>query len=142
MNTFQAGEFIIEYDREATARTYRLIERSDADRCGCSYCRNFVSQRPSHYPPSFLNLLNDLGIDPSKEGEVFECGLEGGLHYYGGWLFLSGKLLQRGGHVRDGKNFEYWFDDGYRPPSEADFGEDQIVLEFSTRFPWVLDEDL
>lgn len=86
-------------------------------------------------------LLNDLGIDPSKEEEVYECGSEGGRHHYGGWLFLSGELIQRGEHVRDGENFEYWFDDAYKPPPEADFGEHRITVEFLTTLAWLLDEE-
>jgi hypothetical protein len=139
MDTLQVGEFIIQYDRETTAQAYRLTDQGDADRCRCSYCRNFALQRPALYPASFLRLLNEMGIDPSKEGEVFECGSEAGRHYYGGWLFLSGELIQRGEHVKDG-DFEYWFDDGYRPPPDVDFGEHRIVVEFLTKLPWVLDE--
>jgi hypothetical protein len=41
----------------------------EAERCGCSSCLNFAAQRTTVYPQDFLVLLNQLGIDPEKEGE-------------------------------------------------------------------------
>lgn len=46
----------------------------DAEECGCTFCENFAIQRELIYPASFRALLEQLGVDPNKEGEIFECG--------------------------------------------------------------------
>jgi hypothetical protein len=143
MDELRIGNQIIRYDREMTIRPYASMERGDADRCGCSYCRNFAAQRLTVYPPSFLTLLDHLGVDPNKEGEVYECGPARERRHYGGWLFLSGELVQAGDRAKasDNPDFEYRFDDAYKPPPEADFGEQFMVVEFYTTVPWILDEE-
>ena len=69
-----ASDLTIRYDREATVAAYGNLEHGFAEECGCLFCKNFVIQRKLVYPPSFRVLLEQLGIDPNKEGEVFEYG--------------------------------------------------------------------
>ena len=93
----QVGDQEIRHDRDRTQLVYSGIEKGDADECGCIYCRNFAAQRESAYPESFKRLLDQLGIDPAKEGEVYEAGpAEGGRFTYGGWFYFVGEMIEAG----------------------------------------------
>lgn len=72
MKEFRLGDQLIRYDREATANAYSAFPGGGADRCSCAHCRNFAAQRTSIYPPDFRALLDQLGVDPNKEGEVYD----------------------------------------------------------------------
>ena len=50
----------------------------------------FRNSKKHCLPVNFRLLLDQLGIDPEKEGEVYECGPEGTLRAYGGWFYFSG----------------------------------------------------
>ena len=138
----RAGDQLILHDRESTQRAYDAIESGGTTDCGCSLCRNFIAQKPSAYPPSFLDLLELLGINPAKEGEVYEWGpTDNGDRSYGGWFFLTAQIIERGeSHVsKDG--IEYWFASGLSlPRPNGDFGLDLLALNFTTSIPWVLEE--
>jgi hypothetical protein len=69
MDRIQSGDQIIRFDREQTRNAYSAMKDGEAERCGCSSCLNFAAQRTTVYPQDFLVLLNQLGIDPEKEGE-------------------------------------------------------------------------
>lgn len=97
MTQIRIGDQIVAHDRDATQLIYSKIERGDADECGCSYCRNFAAQRASAFPGSFRVLLEDLGIDPTKESEAYECGPTSNNKYqYGGWFHLRGEIVAAG----------------------------------------------
>lgn len=69
------------------------LEHGFAEECGCIFCKNFAAQRNLVYPASFRTLLEQLGIDPNKEGEAFEYGpVKDGCHLYGGWFHFVGQL--------------------------------------------------
>jgi hypothetical protein len=92
----RVGDQAIRYDRDRTRRVYTGLEKGDADECGCIYCQNFATQRDSAYPESFKQLLDQLGIDPSKEGEVYEIGpVAEGKSTYGGWFYFVGEMVER-----------------------------------------------
>jgi hypothetical protein len=137
------GDQLIRYDREMTLRAYAGITTDGAAECGCSYCRNFIAQRGSIYPPSFLSLLHQLGIDPTKEGEVYECGpSDDGKRFYGGWLFFTGQLIEPGERHLQQDGIEYWVAGGRSLPApNGEFGLDLLALNFTTRVPWVLSEE-
>ena len=91
------GQWQYSVDREATVAAYARAEHGDAVRCGCNGCRNFVAARSQVFPPDFLALLYSLGIDPSKEGEVYTEGRKAlGSHNYGGWFHFVGELSVTG----------------------------------------------
>ena len=141
MDDLQTGDQTIRFDREQTRRTYLAIAQGDAERCRCASCLNFAAQRDSAYPESFRSFLDRLGIDPDKEGEVYECGPEDELYIYGGWFYLAGEIVVRGERLVEdpATGFRCWFGDARRlPKPPADFGEKVIALEFITRIPWVL----
>ena len=91
------GQWQYSVDRDATVAAYARAAHGDAVRCGCNGCRNFVAARSQVFPPDFVALLNSLGIDPTKEGEVYTEGRKApGSHYYGGWFHFVGELFVTG----------------------------------------------
>ena len=142
MTELRVGDRVILFDQELTRRTYSAIERGGADICTCSYCRNYAAQRMVAYPEAFLGLLEQLGIDPTKEDEVYETHFENGLTHYGGWFFLSGKLRIVGEHLwKDTQShFQFHFTDAkQRPSPPKDFGDHVIAIDFLTKIPWIIE---
>jgi hypothetical protein len=143
MNQMQLGDQIFQYDREQTQNAYSAIKSGDAERCGCSYCRNFAAQRAAAYPPKFRLLLDQLRIDPAKEGEVWEGGpVDDKLRAYGGWFYFAGELTAPGERLTDiASGFQYWVANAARLPTPTvDFGKNVLVVEFFTKLPWVIAE--
>ena len=91
MNTLHNSKWTIEVDREKTKAYYdaaSLITES----CSCTYCNNWV-QNCSSLPTEILELFDSLGINPTKEGEVFEiCRNDNGTHSYGGFFHFVGRI--------------------------------------------------
>jgi hypothetical protein len=142
MDELKIGDQVIRYDRELTRQAYSLIESGGAEECGCSYCRNFVEQRSIAYPEHFRSLLDQLGIDSNKEGEVYELGPSEGLRLYGGWLFLAGELVEAGEQLTTeaGSGFQYHFTEANRlPKPAANFGDQVLAIDFRTTLPWVVE---
>ena len=134
----RVGDQAIRYDRNRTQHIYNGLKRGGADECGCMYCRNFAAQRDSAYPDPFKRLLDELGIDPAKEAEVYEIGpIEGGRFTYGGWLCFIGEMIEAGeGNTRLG-GFEYWFTTKV-PDAPAFHGGSMLAVQFLTTIDWVL----
>lgn len=89
MEELHLGDQMARFDRDATVATYNLLSSRGAERCNCIHCRNFAAQRATAYPESFRALLLRIGIDPNKEGEVFDMvgPFEDRIRPTGGWLF-------------------------------------------------------
>ena len=140
MEELRLGDQFVRYDRQATVTAYVGIPSGGAERCGCSYCRNFAAQRNLAYPEAFRTLLDQLGIYSRKEGEAYEMGpARDGTRLYGGWFFFVGELIEKGERLIQGGDFQYWFRPSFpRPP--ASFGNQVAAIEFSTQVPWVLEE--
>jgi hypothetical protein len=133
MEELRIVEQFLRFNRELTRQAYALMNHGGTERCGCSYCRNFAAQRGTVYPPSFQTLLERLGIDLSKEGEVYECGPVGEYRSYGGWLYFIGELGDAGKRIvcEDNSEFEYWFSEGrVLPPPEVTFGPKSARSKF------------
>jgi hypothetical protein len=142
MDELRLGDQVASYDREATRAAYEALPYGGAERCGCVYCRNFATQRGSAYPKSFRELLLKMGIDPDKEGEVYDMmgPFEDRIRPTGGWFYFVGELLEKGEKLISDGDFKYWFQPSFpRPP--ACFGEHVAAIEFATNIPWVLKED-
>lgn len=139
MDEISSGDQRFRFDRGKTITAYAAIPTGDAEQCGCSYCMNFAAQRSSIFPNEFRSLLETIGIDPAKEGEVYEVAPEADRRIYGGWFYFAGEIIKAGERNATLPNFEYWFADGKRlPKPAADFGNSVAVIEFMTRVPWVL----
>lgn len=157
MAELRLGDQLAQYDRNATLAAYAELQHGWAERCGCAGCRNFMVAREKALPEAFRNFFAEFGIDPTKEGEAIHYGpVDGGLHFYGGWFYFVGKLIEAGERLttmplpgsssriqplpgpREG--FQYWFSTNFaRPP--AIFGSDVGAVEFTTLLPWVINDD-
>jgi hypothetical protein len=146
MEDLRLGDQLARFDRERTVSAYLQLQFGDADRCRCVWCRNFAAQRSTVYPETFLNLLQRIGIDPGKEGEVYDMAGpdDRRVRSTGGWFYFVGELVEKGEksiseRAREGE-FSYWLGTSFpRPP--ACFGERVAALEFVTDVSWVLRED-
>jgi len=143
MTEMQVGDQTIRYDRAATAAIYASLKGGWAEDCLCVGCRNLMAQRDVIYPYAFRELLDRLGIDPNKEGEVVADGpLKNGLHHYGGWFFFVGEMVTAGAeipHLSDSPYFGYFFTRGGPCPKEFRGGP-HLSLEFVAHLKWILNE--
>src|ERR1700719_332108 len=139
MTEIQIGDQTIRYDREATAAVYASGEHGFAEKCGRIFCENVAAQRNLVYPDSFKALLEQLGIDPNKEAEVFEYGpVEDGYHLYGGWFYFVGEMFKAGERNSNvGDKFEFWFT-SIGPDAPAFRAGPRLTLEFTTHLKWLL----
>ena len=141
MEAFSVGDQTFNFDKSATQAAYTSLEGGFAERCGCAGCRNFAAQRTTAFPPEFLTLLDQLGIDPLKEGEAFEYGPEpSGKHLYGGWFYFIGKMGVRGESQIEENGFSYFIGTSFPKPPQPFQGQPLLAVEFMTRLPWVLEE--
>ena len=143
MTEMRVGDQTIRYDRDATEAVYGTLEHGDAEECGCTFCKNFAVQRELIYPASFRALLEQLGVDPNKEGEIFECGpVKDGCHLYGGWFYFVGDMVtagERNHNAPDSHQFEFFFT-STGPDAPAFRGGPRLTIEFTTHVKWVLPE--
>lgn len=139
MEEIHLGNQLAVYDREATIGAYELLSSGGAERCNCIYCRNFASQRATVYPPSFRGLLLQIGIDPLKEGEIYDMvgPFDDRVRPTGGWFYFVGELIEKGEKLVSDGDFQYRFQPSFpRPP--ACFGSCVAAIEFMAKVPWVL----
>ena len=96
--------------------------------------------RDKAYPTIFRELLDTLGIDPKKKGEAVHYGPKGDLHFYGGWFYVVGEMIEAGASCSKAPHdFLYWVGTSFpRPP--AAFGQRVTAIEFMVSLPWVLTE--
>ena len=141
MTEMQVGDQTLRYDRVATAAIYATLDHGGAETCGCTCCKNFAMQRNLVYPASFRTLLDHLGIDRNKEGEVFEYGpAQDGCHIYGGSFYFVGELVtwgERNSSAPDSHQFEFFFT-SVGPDAPAFRGGPQLAIEFTTHLIWAL----
>src|ERR1700738_5268101 len=84
MTTGQFRRWKIKYDAEATRNAYAEVSQGCPEQCGCDTCKNFAAARRYAYPPEVSSFLEQLGIDTSKEPEVYHnARLDTGLQLYG-----------------------------------------------------------
>jgi hypothetical protein len=131
-------------DRDATILAYARTERGGADTCNCAGCRNFRTARADYFPPEFITLLDQLGIDPRKDAEVHHnARIAPRRHDYGGWYHFIGTLDEIGASspVKLGANFTVWMCPASAPGLPSLDGEQLVQLEFHAEaVPWLLDE--
>lgn len=127
------GDQLIRYDRALTVRAYEGMTGGGADECKCGFCQNFKWKRALAYPASFIILLEELGIDPNKEGEVYEIYTdEQGICTFGGWFFFTGQILETGQREVEADGMTYRVGSGRAlPRSEGEFGLDLLALNFT-----------
>jgi hypothetical protein len=142
MSDFDAWKYLA--DRDATVLAYAQTERGGADTCDCAGCRNFRAARADCFPPDFIALLGQLGIDPRKDGEVYHnARIAPGRHDYGGWYHFIGTLDDMGEFpfVELGPDFSVWMCPASAPRLASLEGKPVVQLEFHAgAVPWRLDE--
>jgi hypothetical protein len=142
MEEIRLGDQLARYDRGATIAAYDALPSGGAERCNCIHCRNFSVQRSTAHPEAFRGLLQRMGIDPYKEGEVYDMvgPDDRKIRPTGGWFYFIGEVVEKGEKLVSDGAFKYWFQPVFpRPP--ACFGKPVAAIEFSTNIPWVLKED-
>jgi hypothetical protein len=132
------------FDREATVGLYsQTIIVPGADSCNCLSCRNFAAQRVKVFPEEFVQFLGELGIDPLKEWEAFDCdfGVSPDGHLYGGWFLFIGGLVDGSRDRPESQQapFAYWFTTSF-PTGTLPIGLKFCAVEFIARVPWILSE--
>lgn len=138
------GESRYTCDRVATADACRRATAGGSRTCACAGCRNFVAVGPRVFPAAFVELLDSLGIDPTKDAEVYHTArASAGLHIYGGWYHFVGALESTGDFsaVEFGEGFSASLHQAGSPRIETLEGQPVVQLEFhAERIPWVLNE--
>ena len=87
------GQWQYSSDRDATVAAYGRASGGYTSTCDCTFCRNFILVRAAVFPEKFVALLDALGIDPTKDGEIYHEGaVAPQSHYYGGWYNFVGSL--------------------------------------------------
>ena len=95
---FIFGNNVIDVDVEKTRAFYKSsFATTPKQDCRCEGCQNFDAAI-LQAPPSVLDFLKSLGIDPQKPCEVF--GLfdepdEDKTYLYGGWYHVVGRMIKR-----------------------------------------------
>jgi hypothetical protein len=138
------GDSRFECDRDATLAAYSRVIAESAARCACNGCRNFVLAGTTAFPNQFLRLLDSLGVDPLKDGEVYHnARLAPGKHHYGGWFHFVGALEVRGDFapVAFGTDFSAYLCRKQAPCLAELEGQSLVELHFTaSAVPWHLDE--
>lgn len=129
---------------ETTRDIYARIVCGGADVCNCLACRNYRMVRDEAYPPDFRALLDELGVDYTKELEVyfgFPQPDGSGLHHYEGWFTFAGRVYGRDVEpAAESGAFTYRIEDP-APAPQKEFGDASVVtLWFATLVPWRLGE--
>ena len=138
------GEWLFTTHLHTTQIAYSAIDAGGADGCDCNECRNFVAVRDRMFPPAFVSLLQSLGIDPHKDGEVYHnARLAPGRHDYGGWYHFVGSLERTGDFapVDFGGGFTVWLCEHHSPALRGLKDLSLVELHFhADNVPWVLAE--
>lgn len=96
------------------------------------------------FPLAFVDLLNTLGVDQSKDAEIYHTArLAPGKHLYGGWYHFVGSLEVTGDFapVEMGGGFTAWMCRASSPSLAELKGLPLVQIELSaTAVPWCLNE--
>lgn len=151
---YKDWEFNVDF--AATQSIYSTISESGAQTCTCTYCKNYIAQIDSIFPRDIIKLLPDLGIDYSKDFEVWHYAkLDNGLHQYGGSFHFIGSFKGENCHVKiDDNTYKLVLNEvvpnfsiGFSHPfsiTQSFFNQydSQAIVEVNFEFlaPWVIDE--
>jgi hypothetical protein len=100
--------------------------------------------RTRAFPDKFLTFLDQFGIDPLKDAEVYHnARLAPGRHDYGGWYHFIGALEEAGDFpfVDLGDGFTAWMRRASAPRLQSLESASVVQIEFHAEtVPWLLDE--
>jgi hypothetical protein len=138
------GQWKYTTDRETTVLAYKKAEPGAADMCDCASCRNFVLARALVFPVEFLGLLDQLGIDPHKDAELYSRPHSAqGFQECAGWFHFVGTLEETGDFppVDFGHSFTAWMCRAAAPRLISLGDLPAVQLEFRAELvPWLLAE--
>jgi hypothetical protein len=136
----EIGKFVLEVDSERTKRTYLEIQKGNAERCGCVYCRNYLAAFEQCFPDEVLKFFSNAGIDPKKDAEVYELGeIATGIRLYGGEYYLWGVIITKpNGKQVLSKRFKFEFSQPSILAQDQFQSEGSLRFEFNAELPWIL----
>lgn len=135
--------WVLDIDVERTKATYTQITQGGCQTCGCAYCRNFLAALPTSFPRQILEFFVNIGIDSSKDAEVYGYGeVSSGILQYGGEYYLWGKVIQEPAQeTRLPNEFIISFIQP-TPLVQKEFdSEGALCLNFTGHIHWVLDSN-
>lgn len=64
--------------------------------CDCKWCANFAMARDQTYPKKVINLFEQLGVDCTKEADLYQQGRDAKENtiIYRWWFYFIGKVLE------------------------------------------------
>lgn len=92
MKKIQFQDWKLNVDFFNTQKLYTEIDSSAAELCNCTDCENFIDNRNNLYPTEVRTLLNELGVDYRKEGDIWKMTQENNLHRYSGCFYFVGNF--------------------------------------------------
>jgi hypothetical protein len=142
------GSWLVEYDADATRLAYDGVTASGPEKCECEGCKNWLLAREAVYPTEFLELLRRIGIDATKESEVYDIGgvpIKPKVHYYGGWFHFFGRVSRASDEMPEtisvNDTFSYAFHSSYAPGPEAFVSStDSCRIEFNAEALWLISD--
>ncbi|MBD9437647.1 hypothetical protein IB223_16240 [Pseudoxanthomonas sp. PXM03] len=146
-SSLQIGRWSIRFDPELTRQLYA---RTSSIACDCMDCVNFRASGERAFPPAFLRLLQQFGIDPGKPAELCHYGTSGEPMPTQGWFHFVGHLdggadawrqTSETTHVLDAEPFPGMKSVGFtvrlsQVPDPFE-GQPLVQLEFESVVPWV-----
>ncbi len=135
-----------------TQKLYTDMDSGAAELCNCTDCENFIDNRNNLYPTEVRALLNELGVDYSKEGDIWKICKENNLHRYSGCFFFVGNFkgensiqpLSNSSSETILKTVTDNFSIGFCNCSYASINSksthNTIQIEFEARIPWTIDK--
>lgn len=138
------GPYRLRCDPEATRLALEAVAQGAPELCACAACRNFIAARALVYTEPHVALLEQLGVRPGKEAEVYTHGeMESGLHRFEGFTHFVGELLEG----RDAppwpitEHVSLWLQSTGIGLVPATFGEVPLVqVEFIAELPWLIED--
>jgi len=103
-------------DDEQTKFAYQSVVGT-TESCDCHWCSNFVAVREKSYPSEVVSLLLQLGIDHTKEADLYQQARDETKNaiFYRWWFYFIGEVV--GGtqawefiakDEAQGQNYPYW----------------------------------
>lgn len=125
--------YSLEVDEEKTKNTYKGIQFSGCEECGCLYCQNFQKAIPDCFPKEILELFEQSCIDFTKDAEVYYYNdVSDDVLNYGGEFYLWAKVLKHPSREpKLANNFTFSFTEPSPLAQEAFQDNGAICFSFS-----------
>ncbi len=146
MEPIKIGKWSLSVDREKTQDAYSRIGVGGPESCGCLHCKNYAHAREYAYPKEARQIFEKLGIEYSKEAEIYHMVKQkNGLQLYGGFFHFIGEGLveeedqERYETLTD--IFQYFISEKSDLLENPFKGQKILQFEFVNQIPWVVEEE-